>query len=159
MLRFSGRGKLSLKLLKLLSCYSEQEKNHLFKIDEEYVKRAFAILKPSLECAKEVARYVNEDMKVARLSGVLAKHAPLPRSTAMRYSKLIKKDFDEAIDTLEDREEAFELKIHSKSKQFRDLRVYCTRSSIDTNKCKKCQFKCTYEDRLPNLKAYKKGGK
>lgn len=146
------------KSLKLLSCYVQREQSAFFEVGTEYVKRAWEIIKPCLEYTKQVTKYINEDLKVAKLEAVMEKHAPLKRSTVMRYTHLIKKDFEECIATLKDREVVFEIIIPSSSKQFRDLTVYCTRLNIDSNKCKNCLYKCVVEQRNPPLKAIKKRG-
>ena len=82
---------------------------HLLEVSPEYIKQAFELLKPSLEYVVDIVRFVNEDLKVARVQSIFEKHSPLTRSTAMRYCKLIKKDFDDAMATLADREDVFEL--------------------------------------------------
>lgn len=131
------------KLLKLFKkpAFQQKRNNFTFYVSKAYVQRAFAILVPSLNFAKKVTRYVNEDLKIARLKTVFEKHAPLDRSRALRYSKLSKKDFDEALETLIEREEVFQFEVAPVSKRAHPKRVYCLVESRNSKKCQKCRYK------------------
>jgi len=143
------------KLVKLIEIDDSQQENSCkFLVVKLVVQKAWEILRPCLEYTKEIVRYYNEDVKVGRLFSVLEKHAPLQRAIAMQYSHLIKKDFDESVETLKEREIIFELNVESTKSDGRGKplkKVYCTRKNIDTTKCKKCQFKCKLENRMPEL--------
>lgn len=132
------------KLLKLSQKPNIQQKCHHFTIyvSEVYVQRAFEILLPCLKFAKQVTKYVNEDMKIARIKTVLERHAPFDRSNTLRFSKLTKKDFDEAIDTLIEREEVFQIIVENeKYAQAPDKTIYCLEENRDSKKCKNCKYK------------------
>ena len=75
----------------------------------------------------------------------------------MQYSHLIKKDFEDAIETLQERETAFELRVESEKFDGRGRavkRIYCTRKNIDSSRCKKCLFSCKLENRIPELEGF-----
>lgn len=137
----------------LSNCYRKGEKKHYFTVPAKYVTLAWRIISPSLDFTKELVRYLNEDVKIARLKTVLEKHAPTTRSYALRNTHLLKKDFDDALNTMKDRSEAFELYVKSMNAYDKEseTRVYCLKSNIGTKKCTFCPYKCTFDQRHPQL--------
>jgi len=124
----------------------------IIPIDSSYIQRAWDIIEPCLEYTRKFVKYVDEDFILAKLEHVFATHCPISHSRAMQYSHLKKKDFDECVDTLESRETVFQIHIIQKIKnqQYTKI-VYCLRQHIDTQKCKKCEFKCNIDQRHPPL--------
>lgn len=124
----------------------------IIPIDSSYIQRAWDIIEPCLEYTRKFVKYVDEDFILAKLEHVFTTHCPISHSRAMQYSHLKKKDFIECIDTLKSRETVFQIPIIQKTgnQQYTKI-VYCLRQHIDTKKCKKCEFKCTIDQRQPPL--------
>ncbi|MBW2003760.1 MAG: bifunctional DNA primase/polymerase [Deltaproteobacteria bacterium] len=124
----------------------------VININSDYIKRAWEIILPCLEYTRKLVKYIEEDYKIAKVETTINNLAPVKHSAALQYSHLTAKDFNEMIGTLKARETIFSLKTTNKTSNRKWIKyVYCTRENIDTNKCKKCIYKCSQDDRDPPL--------
>lgn len=124
----------------------------VINVDSDYIKRAWIIISSSLEYTRDFVRYIEEDFNIGKVETVINKFAPVDHATALRNSHLSGKDFKEALNTLKSRETIFSINTVTKSSGrvwYKD--VYCTRANIDTEKCKKCSYKCSITQRTPPL--------
>lgn len=130
--------------------FSEDKKTLFFSISKDYINRAWQLLAPCLKFSQDVAIYVSEDLKIAKLLSVLTRFSPVLRSRAMTNSGLQKKDFNDCIETLMERERAFQMEFLSENTRKKQPKiVYCLKEFIDSDKCLKCCFKETcYQEEL-----------
>ena len=131
---------------------NRETKKIVFTINSDYIKKAWKLLKPTLEYTRRFVRYVDEDLTLSKVESVIEKSAPVERSRALQYSHLKNKDFNEAIETLQDRESIFSLAIINTVRGRRRTKfVFCCRKFIASKKCAKCVYHCKEDERTPHL--------
>lgn len=145
------------KSINLFDCISKTDDNRIvLSVPAEYVDRAWIIFQPCLEFTRTIVKYVSEDQKISKVENVLSRHAPIFRSSLMTFVGMKKRELDECIDTLKERETIFLLQfLPETSRSGTPKTLYCKREYIDSDKCGSCSFKgfCTEEKRQPHLTA------
>lgn len=77
-----------------------------YVVDVKYIKKAWSIIEPRLEYVLELIGNISEEQIIQKILHVFElKGNKVDRTTAMRYSHLLKTQFDLAITTLIEREE------------------------------------------------------
>ena len=107
----------------------------------EYIERAWVLIKPQLEYAKKIVKYVDEDQILAKLEQIIDRYTPLTKSDALRRTHLKSTEFSQALITLTEREYAFKFEIIYNRMGLKTLTIICKRTYKETDKCNSCRWR------------------
>ena len=111
------------------------------EVNRDYIDSGYKIILPSLNYAKSIADYIFEDRKILKLSEKTKQFSPMSRSRALQLSKLRKKQFDAALDTLLGREEVFIFQIEKEARGMKITHMICRSEYYNIKRCEGCKYK------------------
>lgn len=109
-------------------------------VQSDYIKRAWDLIKPCLEYARNCVKYVDEDFIVKKLATVIDKKAPIAWTDAGQRSHLDKNKFKLAFETLSERDLIFSFKKTTQVRGTKIQRIICKTEYKRTPKCGNCEY-------------------